>query len=184
MKNFLLCLLLFFFSHYCFSQQSDFILLKKNQHTVKTFFAGSPISFETDRGFFSGKIRAIEKDSIYLIEYDIRQVPSRLGVFITDTISAYNFSFNYKEILQIEKEKRRGFDWSASGASLFGGGILLTTIGLATWVFTKPGTQYYASPYLVAGSAALAGIGYLLMRSRSGTAVIGKKYHLEYIRTK
>ncbi|MDQ6756622.1 MAG: hypothetical protein M3004_06770 [Bacteroidota bacterium] len=166
------------------SQPSDFIVLKKNNRTLKSFFAGSSIFFKTERGYYSGKINAIRKDSIFLLQYDIRQVPTGLGVFVTDTISTYRLQFGYKEIRAIENEKRKGFNWAASGSSLFGGGVLITAIGLGTWIFTKPGTQYHASPSLVVAGAALTGIGYLLLRSGNGVYKIGGKYWLQYIRVK
>jgi uncharacterized membrane protein HdeD (DUF308 family) len=55
---------------------------------------------------------------------------------------------------------------------------------LGTWLFTKPKTRYYASPYLVGGAALLAGIGYLLAKSNGRKMVLGKKYKLEYITVK
>ncbi|MEO5501639.1 MAG: hypothetical protein ABIR31_09370 [Ginsengibacter sp.] len=59
--------------------------------------------------------------------------------------------------------------------------MLITTVGLGTWLFTKPDTRYYASPYLVGSAAVLAGIGYLLARKGATGLVIGRKYRLEHI---
>ncbi|MEO5501544.1 MAG: hypothetical protein ABIR31_08890, partial [Ginsengibacter sp.] len=87
---------------------------------------------------------------------------------------------NYHDIISLGKLNNH-FDWSASGGALFGGGLLITTVGLGTWLFTKPDTRYYASPYLVGGAAVLAGIGYLLARKGATGIVIGRKYRLEYI---
>ena len=166
------------------SQPSDFIVVKKDQRTVKSFFAGSTISFETDRGYYSGQIISIKKDSLFINQYDIRQRPTNLGVYVLDTVATYRLAFNYKEILKIEKQKKRGFDWSSSGGNLLGGGILITAVGLGSWVFTKAGTPSHASPALVIGGAALAGVGYLLLRSNNAGYTIGKKYQLQYIRVK
>ena len=174
----------FFIAFNSFSQSSDFIILKKNDHTVKSFFAGSPIAFRTDGGNYAGQINAIKKDSVYLLEFDIRQGPTNLGVFVLDTVSTYHLQFGVKEIIAIGDQNPKNFNWSASGGSLFGGGILLTAVGLGTWIFTKPGTQYHASPYLVAAGALSAGIGYLLLRSGSGNYKLGKKYSLQYVKVK
>ena len=65
-----------------------------------------------------------------------------------------------------------------------GGGLLLATVGLGTWLFTKPNTRYYGSPYLVGGAALLAGIGYLLAKSSGKKMALGRKYTLEYITVK
>lgn len=184
MKSAFLFFVSLFIYALCLSQPSDFIVLKKDSRTIKSFFAGSLIGFETDGGFYSGKITAVKKDSLFINQYDVRQVPTNLGVYVLDTVAVYRLKFNYKEISKIENQKRKGFNWAASGGSLLGGGILITAVGLGTWAFTKPGTQYHASPALVLSGAALAGIGYLLLKSNGSYYSIGKKYQLEYIKVK
>lgn len=78
-----------------------------------------------------------------------------------------------------------GWDWQTSGAALLGGGTLLTVGGLLTWVFAEKNSRYYARPELVVTAAALAGIGYLLTKTKSGKGYrIGGKYALQYISTK
>lgn len=166
------------------AQPSDLLVLKKHDRTIKSFFPGDDLFFYTSSHNYNGFIRYIAHDSIYLVQYDIRQVYTGIGVYILDTVAAYNFAVNYKEITGIGKNQKNHFDWSASGGALFGGGILLTAAGLGTWVFTKPNTQYYASPYLVGSAALLAGIGYLMVKAKSKGMVLGKKYSLEYIKVK
>ena len=184
MKSAFLFFISTFIYYSCLSQPSDFIVLKKDQRTIKSFFAGSNVGFVTENGYYSGKIISVKKDSLFMEQYDIRQVPTNLGVYVVDTVATYRLAFNYKEIIKIENQKRKGFNWAASGGSLLGGGVLITAVGLGTWVFTKPGTQYHASPALVISGAALAGIGYLLLKSNGSYYAIGKKYHLEYIKVK
>ena len=181
-------LLLFFITVFIYaaglSQPSDFIILKKDQRTIKSFFAGSNIAFDTNGGSYSGLITSVKKDSLFINQYDIRQVPTNLGIYVLDTVATYRLAFNYKDIIKIYNQKTKGFNWAASGGSLFGGGVLITAVGLGTWVFTKPGTQYHASPVLVGAGAALAGIGYLLLKSNGSKYSIGKKYKIEYVRVK
>jgi len=184
MKSTLLFFTLFFIYKAGISQPSDFIVLKKDHRTIKNFFSGSNISFETDRGYYEGQITSIKKDSIFINQYDIRQVPTNLGIYVLDTIATYRLAFGYKELTKIQYQKRRGFNWAASGGSLLGGGILITAVGLGTWIFTKSGTPSHASPALVISGAVLAGIGYLLLRSNNSGYNIGKKYQLEYIKVK
>lgn len=182
------CALLFFIASFfyaaVFSQPSDFLIIKKGQTTVKSFFAGSNIGFETDKGFYAGQINTIQKDSLFLTQFDVRQLMTTLGFYILDTVATYQLSFSYKDIIKIPIQKRRGFDLASSGGSLFGGGVLITAFGLGTWIFTKSDSRYYASPKLVICAAALAGVGYLLMRSNSAKYTIGKRYRLEYIKVK
>lgn len=183
MKSTLLIFIASFIYAEAFSQPSDFIVLKKHNRAVKNYFAGSNISFTTDKGYYSGQITSIRKDSLFINQYDIRQVQTVLGVYVLDTVATYRLVFNYKDILKIRKQKRKGFNWSATGGSLYYGGILITGVGLGTWIFTKAGTEYHASPLVVISGAALAGIGYLLLKSNNSNT-IGKKYQLEYIRVK
>jgi hypothetical protein len=166
------------------TQPSDLLVLKKHGRTIKSFFPGDEFYFFTSSGNYSGFIRSINRDSIFLVQYDIRPMMTGIGVYIQDTISAYYFSVNYKQITGIGKNQKGHFDWTASGGALMGGGIILTTVGLGTWIFSKPNTQYYASPYLVGAAALMAGVGYLLLRSKSKGFVLGKKYTLEYIKVK
>lgn len=163
--------------------QDDFIVLKKNLRTVKTYFTGTQIAFTTSTRYYSGRISSIQKDSIDMLEYDIRQLPTRLGVYMLDTVATYRSRIGYRDIIKIQNE-RKGFNFAASGASLLGGGILITAIGLGTWLFTKPGDRYHASPKLIVGAAALGATGYILMKTSDKNFSIGKKYHLNYIRTK
>ncbi len=166
------------------AQSSDLLILKKNGHTLKTFFPGDEIIFNTSTRYYDAFIQRINHDSIFLIQYDVKQVPTSLGIYILDTLGKYPFAVNYKEIIGFGRFSGKKFDWAGSGGALLGGGVLLTTVGLGTWIFTKPNTQYYASPYLVGGAALLAAIGYLLAKSNGKKMTLGKKYTLEYIPVK
>ena len=176
-------LIIFFFFSYIFSSfgQSDLLILKKNNRKVESFFPGSEIDFSTADRYFEAFITAIKNDSVFLVQYNIQRVMTTLGVYILDTVSEYHYAVNYHSIISIGK-KRNGFDLNASGSALFGGGILLTTAGLITWIFSKPHTQYYASKQLVIGAAALAAIGYFLLKSGNKAMTLGKKYSLTYIK--
>lgn len=65
-----------------FSQVSDFITVKKrNNRTLKTYFPGSIIAFQTVYGnYLNGIIQAIRHDSVFVKEYDIRAVPNEWGL--------------------------------------------------------------------------------------------------------
>lgn len=171
-----------FFALPCMAQ-NDLLILKKHNRAVRSFFPGSEIIFSTNSGSFNGYVTSIEKDSVFLVQYDVRQVPTNLGVYMLDTIARYYFGVNYHDITGFGKNNNK-FNWGGSGGALFGGGILLATVGMGTWLFTKPNTRYNASPSLVIGSAALAGIGYLLMKSGNRGMPLGKKYTLHYIKVK
>src|SRR5690348_6470265 len=100
--------------------QNDLLLLKKNNRTVKSFFPGSEIDFSTTSRYYEqAQITSIQKDSVFLVQYDVRQVYSpTLGVFVLDTVATYPFAVNYKEIIALGKNTKK-FNWSASGTTLF-----------------------------------------------------------------
>lgn len=179
-----LIILFLAFSYSCSVMgQSDLLILKKKNRTVQSFFPGSEIVFSANYTNYDAYITSIERDSIFLVQYDVRQVPTSIGVYMLDTVAKYYFSVSYKDITAFGKN-RNNFSWAASGGALFGGGILLTTAGLATWIFSKPNTRYYARPELVIGAAALSAVGYLLMKKSGNNRTLGKKYSLHYIHLK
>jgi hypothetical protein len=171
-----------FFASSC-TAQNDLLILKKNNRTVESFYPASEMDFSTSTRYYEAYVTSIEKDSVFLVQYDVRRVYTNLGVFVLDTVAQYHFGVNYHDIISFGK-KRKNFDWNSSGAALFGGGVLLTAAGLVTWIVAKPNTRYYARPQLVIGAAAIAAVGYLLMKSGNKTMVLGKKYTLHYIKMK
>ena len=155
------------------AQQQDFIILKHKERTVATYFTGSTIKFTTvNNAYVEAKITGVRNDSLFLKAYVIRQVPTQLGIYILDTNYYYN-QYHYKEIKSIDKRGRR-FDWGASGATLMGGGLVLTAAsGIVYLVDRKK-----FSPGLLAASAGLFGVGYFSSRKSGKGIVIGKKYSL------
>lgn len=179
----LIIIYFFLFSAVACSAQSDLLILRKHNRTIKSFYPGSEIIFSTSTRFYDAYVTSIEKDSVFLVQYDIRQGYNTFSIPVMDTVASYHFGVNYHEIISLGKNTRN-FNWSGSGATLFGGGALLTIAGLTTWIFAKPNTRYYARPSLVIGTAALTGIGYLLLKSGNRGIKIGKKYSLHYINIK
>jgi hypothetical protein len=178
----LLVLFLYMQGSKCFAQPSDFLVLKKNGRTLQSYFPGRPMEFSTAQGGVFGIVERVTNDTVFLKQYDVRQVMTRLGVYVLDTAAVYRLAFHYKKILQIDRNK--GSFLRATGYSFISGGTLLTVLGAGSWLFTKKNTRYYASPVLVASSAAFAGLGYLLVKHTSKGIKIGKKYKLEYVRVK
>lgn len=176
------CITFSLFSLQC-NAQSDFLILKKNGKTIKSFYPGSEMTFYTSNHYHIGSVESIQKDSVYLIYYDVRTVMTTLGVYMLDTVAKYPFSVAYRDITSFQKE-RKNFDWGSSGAALLGGGVLLSAAGLISWIFTKPNTEYHASLQLVIGAAAIAATGYFLMKNGKKNIKLGKKYTLLYIKIK
>lgn len=160
------------------AQPSDFMVLKKRNHkTVKTFFQGSRIQFVTTRGGrHDAVIDLIRNDSLSVSEYVVVQMPTRLGVYVLDTMARYRYKFHYNEVRSIHYDKR-GFNFAQSGYSLMGGSVLL---------LLGNGVSYLVSgrvmrPGILAGIAGLGVVGYFITRLQTSNFVLGKKYHLRYM---
>lgn len=160
--------------------QSDFLVLKKKHKPIKKFYPGNELILKAATGVYEGNIRQIARDSIYLIRYNTQRYMTSAGGIVIDTLGAYHFGIPYKDVLVIY-EDRKGWNWQATGAAFFGGGTLLTAAGLVTWVVTEKDSRYYARPELVGTAAALAAIGWLLMKTGAKQYHIGSKYKLDYI---
>lgn len=164
-------------AHQTFAQSSDVILLKQHKKTVKRYFSGTDIDLTTNTGvYLSAQIVKIKRDSLFLRQFDIRRVPTQLGVFILDTVATYYYQYHYNQVKAIGKTGRR-FNLSGSGASLLGGGIL---ISIASGVVFLVDRDKF-SPALLIASASLATVGYVMSKTSGKGMMIGKKYSLVYL---
>jgi hypothetical protein len=106
MKFLLPLLLLFSVSSY--AQSADFIILKKGNRTVRTFYAGGNIDISTTSGsYISAHINGIKNDSLFLQEYIIQYLPTTLGTYIIDTAGSYHYKFHYNQIKAIGKASKK-----------------------------------------------------------------------------
>ena len=170
--------LLLLFSLSCYAQSADFIVLKKHNKTVKTFYTGANIDITTTSGaYISAQIIGIKNDSLFLQEFIIHYLPTTIGTYIVDTAGSYHYKFHYNQVKAIGKVEKKGFNTKGSGASLFGGGVLLT---LASGVVYLVDRKKFSAPLMIA-SAALATAGYFMSKGGSNAMLIGKKYKLVYM---
>ncbi len=161
--------------------QGQMLLLKKKGKVFRSYFPGSVIFYDDGFGLQRAHVDRMRNDSLFLVQYQVNRVMTPSGFPFLDTLGTYSFAVSINDIRTMAEEKH-GWDWQTSGAALFGGGAVLTTGGLLTWVFSKKNTRYYARPEFVITSAALTGIGFMLMRiSPSHKWRLGKKYTLQYI---
>lgn len=170
--------ILFFLQPFLLHAQSDFIILKKKDRTIKTFYAGQNIEFVTTGGAYRNAfINQIKNDSIFLQEFLIRRIPSTLGFIINDTTGSFRYSYNYKEIKSFGRENKH-FNVGGSGAALLGGGTLLA---LGSGVVYLADREKF-SPALLAASVGLAGLGYTMSKAGNKAITIGKNnYQLQYM---
>lgn len=165
-------------SGFLYAQQADFLIFKKKDKTIKTYFAGTQIQFVTKTGAFrDARIERIANDSLFIREYLVRQVMTSMGFYVTDTAGSFHYAYHYKDI-QIVGVPPQKFNWNASGSSLFGGGILLTAASGISYLVDKK----RFSPELMLAGVGLGLVGYGIIRFTGRPKIIGKKgYMLEYI---
>jgi hypothetical protein len=162
----------------CNAQTADFITVKKKSKTVQTIFSGRDIEFTTTSGaYIYAHINGIKNDSLYLQQFITQRVPTTIGTYILDTLGSYHYKFHYNQIAALGKKEKRGFNLSGSGASLFGGGVVLT---LASGIVYLADRKNFSAPLLIT-SAGLGAFGYFLLKAGGKPVYIGKKYQLEYM---
>jgi len=179
MLKFILLILLLIFSVKIFSQASDFIIVKKrNNRTVKTFFPGVPISFETvDKRQASGMIEAIRNDSIFVKQWDIRPMLNSFGIPVVDTVAAYLSGYHYKEIGKVDVSDRMKFQQVTLGRLLIIGGsgyILLNVINGAIRHESITGAKNLTSLGIAAGAVGTGLLANYIVKHKN-------KYHVEYV---
>lgn len=166
-----------FFGQQVFSQSSDFILFKKNNRTIGSYYTGNNIAFTNkDGNYIEAKITDIKHDTLFLRQFIVQQVPTNFGVYILDTVGSYRYQYHYNQIKAIGRTGRK-FNTSASGAALFGGGAVLA---IASGVVYLADRNKF-SPQLLVASVALGGIGYLMTKFGGKGMIIGKRYSLVYV---
>ena len=170
-----LCL---FISNVSVAQSADFIILKKNNKTVETFYSGTHIAFTTLNGaYINATINQVKNDTLYLQEFVIRYLPTTIGTYIIDTAGSYHYKFHYHQIKAIGAADKTNFNWRGSGAALLGGGVLLT---LGSGVVFLADREKFSAPLLIA-AVTLGTAGYFMSKGGSSGMMIGKKYRLVYM---
>ena len=181
MKILLILIFTIFFAGVGLAQSGDFIVVKKRNKTIATYFPGYNIQFLATNGAYrDAQINKIENDTLYLQEFVVYRVPTTFGGFILDTAGSFRYKYHYNQIHSFGPPKQKGFSLSGSGSSLMGGGLLLM---LGSGVVYVADREKFSSGLLL-GAAALSGLGYLLSKSGSKPMIMGKRnYNIVYMGT-
>lgn len=169
------------------AQPSDYIVLKKkNNRTLKTYFPGTFLSALTYTGFtLNGVIKEIKNDSVFIEQWEVRQVPTQFGVPALDTI-VYTIRMHYQEIRQYLYTTNR------SGASRRRGGGMIQQImiigGTGFIVLELVNTLYRGESLsdgnkltVMAIAAGIAATGMLWKHLQRRGEKSGKKYKVIYV---
>lgn len=155
------------------AQSNDFVLVKKGKKTIRRLFAGQYFIGAIDgTGPYPCLIKDIFKDSLRLMSYSLLNTGTGYGGSYIDTVGRFYFTANYKNITAIYTNRNKNFNIGGSSGTLMAAGGLGLIIAAAN----------KASLSFAAGSAGLAGLGYLLAKSSAGQQKMGKKYKLVYVK--
>jgi hypothetical protein len=188
MKPCLLFILLLSFTQYTFSQQSDFIVLKKrNNRTVKTYYPGAFISASTYNGFnINGYIKEIRNDSLIIRQEERRLMATDFGSTV-DTF-CYTIGVDYHEIQRFNYTSQ--YTWGRKRGFVQIGLPKLMMIGGAGYVLLELINTAYRNDSLtetkklislgIATGVALA--GYTISRLQNRNNKAGKKYKVVYVK--
>jgi hypothetical protein len=101
-------LILFLFASFIANAQQDFLQLKKGNRTVKTYFKGSYLTFQSENyQWLTGRIHKVTNDSVYLYQIDVRMMPNAWGLgSIADTTVLGVVPLSMKNIRAIPNERR------------------------------------------------------------------------------
>ena len=169
---FICCILLTTGIH-SYAQSHDFLLLKKGNKTIKRLFAGQYFVAAIDgAGPYPCLIKNVFKDSLRLMSYALLNTGTGYGASYIDTVGRFSFTVPYQSITAFYTNRNKNFNLRGSGGTLMaagGLGLIITVVNGAKASFA-------------AGSAALAGLGYLLAKKSNGEQKIGRKYKLVYVK--
>lgn len=191
MKSILLFIgFLLFTGSVAWSQQSDYILLKKrNNRTLKTYYEGSFISAETYSGFpINGYIKAIRNDSILIRQEVMQLVPTNFGTTL-DTV-AYMIGLDYRQIKIFNYQKKytwnrkKGFVQVALPIMMEIGGLGFIVLELVNTAYRNDSLKDQKKLMSLGIAAGVAATGFLITKLHKSSNKAGGKYKVVYVHVK
>lgn len=163
------------------AQNSDILLLRKGNRTIRSFFKGSQIEFYTqEKTFVHGVVDSIKRDSLFLLYYDAQMVPTALGGMVLDTLGVYNMNYSLKNIYSFPA-RQKGFPLVTGGTLFMVGGAAYLALNIVNTLREKePVFGKDNLPRVLGGVGAVA-LGWLLHKTHSTENRIGRKYKLKYL---
>ncbi len=173
-----LLLLLFTAIYIQANAQQGFVVLRKHNQTIQTFFPTGYIRLQlSNYQWIEGRIKLIKEDSLFIDQMAIRQVANYFGLPTVDTVRFGLFKIHLNEIHALPKTSD-GLAFLTNGTLLqigsagYMGLNIINGIGKNEPIFSiDNGTRLGIATGIFA-------IGTLLHRTHKDTYIIGKKYQL------
>lgn len=171
-----------------FSQASDYIIIKKhNSRTLKTYSPGGFLSAETYDGFLiNGYIKAIQNDSIILLQQDTRLMATEFGTKV-DTF-AYTMGINYRLIKKFNfgsseiRFKKHGFSAVTIPRLMMIGGIGFIGLELINTAYRREPLNDSKKLSSLGIAAGVTGAGWLYTFISQKRNKVGGKYKVVYVK--
>jgi hypothetical protein len=173
-----------FFSLQLFAQPSDILSVKKkNGLTLKNFYAGSRISFQTSEGYYvEGPIENIRNDSVFIRMYVTQRYQTSLGIPHTDTVHTEVQKFHYKDIASIQVSHKEKFLQTRLPIYLMAGGGSYIFLNLGNSLVSHYSITEKNNLHKLEIAGGLAAIGLLIRKLFPAHPFTTKKDRIEYIR--
>lgn len=160
------------------TQGSDIILVKKGANrTVARLMPGRSLSLTEKSGAsIDGKVDRIDRDTLYVRQYDIRRRPTQWGTSVADTVSTWTVAVHYRDIVTLQK--------TSESFALFRNGMipLVAGTGYSLLHLVNAGLQKQpvdGRTMAIAGGVALTGL--VLKKTHRNHIRMERRHRLEYI---
>ena len=190
MKQNLLLILFLLFAHLLYSQQSDFIVLKKkNNRTLRTYYPGAFISAVTVSDFpINGFIVAIRNDSLIIRQEERKLMQTDFGMEL-DTF-VYTIAVDYRQIKQFNYKKaytwggKKGFVQVVIPKIMIIGGIGFIVLETVNTIYRGESFNDDNKLAALGIAAGIAAAGWYIESSKTRNKKVGKKYKVVYVKAK
>jgi hypothetical protein len=160
------------------AQGSDIILVKKGANkTVARLVPGRPVSLSEKSGAsIDGNVDRIDRDTLYVRQYDIRRRPTQWGTSVADTVSTWTVAVHYRDIVTLQK--------ASESFALFRNGMIPLVAGTGYSLLHLVNAGLQKEPVdgrtmAIAGGVALTGL--VLNKTHRSYIRLDGRYRLEYI---
>ena len=160
------------------AQGSDIILVKKGANkTLTRLVPGRTVSLTEKSGrTLEGNVDRIDRDTLYVRQYDIRRRATQWGTSVADTVATCTVSCYYKDILTLEK--------TTESFRLFRNGMIPLVAGTGYSLLHLVNAGLQKEPVdgrtmAIAGGVALAGLA--LKKTHRNHIRLDGRHRLEYI---
>lgn len=192
MKPIILLISCVLIANLVYSQQSDFIVLKKkNNRTLRTYYPGAFISAETYAGFpINGFILAIRNDSIICRQEELQLMQAKEGMGTVVDTFRYTIGIPYDHIAKFNYTRnytwggKRGFAQVVLPKLMMIGGVGFVALELVNTAYRKESLNEGNKLQSMGIALGVAAAGWIISERKERNLKVGKKFKVVYVKAK